>query len=330
VSPPPVIADAAPEPRLLVSSSATLGRSSGARESVAPAVGDNAFVGIGFIIASTVFFAGSDVAAKLLTHTIPPVEIAWMRYVVFCLMVLPAVAWTGGRRGLATTRLPIQILRALGMVSSAVVFMVALGHLPVAEATAINFVSPIFITALSIPLLGEKVGLRRWIAAAVGLAGVLIVVQPGGASFQLAALLPAVSAAIWACSAILTRMMSSEKPEVTLAWSAIVGFAVLTVAAPYAWVTPNATEIWYGLLMGVGSTIGHWLLVLGYRRAGASLLAPFSYTQLVWASGLGFLVFGAVPGLWTLVGGAVIAASGLYTAHRERVRAQMERFGKAV
>jgi drug/metabolite transporter (DMT)-like permease len=244
-------------------------------------------------------------------------------------MVFPSVAWRGGRRGLATTRLPMQILRALGMVSSAVVFMVALGHLPVAEATAINFVSPIFITALSIPLLGEKVGLRRWIAAAVGLAGVLIVVQPGGASFQLAALLPAVSAAIWACSAILTRLMSSEKPEVTLAWSAIIGFVALTVAVPYAWVTPNAMELWYGLIMGVGSTIGHWLLVLGYRRAGASLLAPFSYTQLVWASGLGFLVFGAIPGLWTLVGGAVIAASGLYTAHRERVRAQMERSAKA-
>jgi drug/metabolite transporter (DMT)-like permease len=323
-----VIADAAVEPRLVAPSSAPLVKAHAARANGA-AVGDNAFLGIGFIIASTVFFAGSDVAAKLLTHTIPPVEIAWMRYVVFCLMVLPAVAWTGGRRGLATTRLPMQILRALGMVSSAVVFMVALGHLPVAEATAINFVSPIFITALSIPLLGEKVGLRRWIAAAVGLAGVLIVVQPGGASFQLAALLPAVSAAIWACSAILTRLMSSEKPEVTLAWSAIVGFVALTVAVPYAWVTPNAMELWYGLIMGVGSTIGHWLLVLGYRRAGASLLAPFSYTQLVWASGLGFLVFSAIPGLWTLVGGAVIAASGLYTAHRERVRAQMERSAKA-
>ncbi|GGH31530.1 DMT transporter permease [Alsobacter metallidurans] len=319
MSPPPIVSDAVDARSLGV-----------AAFPVAPArapaaSGDNVALGIAYIVGSTVFFSAGDIAAKMLTATIPAVEIAWMRYVVLCALVLPAVFWMGGAKRLATTRMQFHILRGLGMVISSLVFMVALAHMPVAEATAINFVSPIFITALSIPLLGEKVGMRRWIAAAVGLTGVIIVVQPGGASFQLAALLPAASAAIWAFTAILTRLMSDERPEATLAWSGIVGLVTLSMALPFAWVTPTGAEIGYALLMGVGSTVGHWLLVLGYRRAGASLLAPFTYVQLLWASAFGFLVFGALPGASTLLGGAVIAASGLYTAHRERVRARMAR-----
>lgn len=320
MSPPPVIADAV-EPRTLTIAPRAIARASQATA----AAKDNPAIGIAYIVGSTLFFATGDVAAKMLTSTIPAVEIAWMRYVVFCAMVLPPLFWLGGARGLATRRLPQQALRGLGMVSSSVVFIVALAHMPAAEATAINFVSPIFITALSIPMLGEKVGMRRWIAAAVGLAGVMIVVQPGGSSFQIAALLPAASAAIWAVTAILTRMMSSEKPEVTLGWSGVVGLAVLTVAVPYGWVTPTGTEMLWGLLMGVGSTIGHSMLVLGYRKAAASVLAPFSYTQLVFASAFGFLVFGSVPGAATVLGGLIIAASGLYTAHRERVRAKLSK-----
>lgn len=147
------------------------------------------------------------------------------------------------------------------MAGSSVLFILGLGSLPVAEATAINFISPIFITALSIPLLGEKVGLRRWAAAAVGFLGVMLVVQPGGAAFQLAALLPMGAALVWAVAAIATRLMSADRPEATLAWSAVVGLIALTAFVPFHWRTPTAGGIGIAVLMGAFSTVGHWLII---------------------------------------------------------------------
>ena len=178
-----------------------------------------------------------------------------------------------------TPRLRLQIIRALAVAGSAVLFILGLGHLQVAEATAINFISPIFITALSIPLLGEKVGVRRWAAAAVGFLGVMLVVQPGGSAFQLAALLPIGAALGWAMAAIATRLMSSERSEATLAWSAMIGLIALTAFVPFHWRTPTAGELGLAVLMGSFSTMGHWLIILAYRKAAVSTIAPFSYVS---------------------------------------------------
>jgi drug/metabolite transporter (DMT)-like permease len=286
---------------------------------------DATFVAIGIAVLSTIFFAMGDIAAKVLTGTLPAIEVTWLRYVVFCLIVVPTVFVTRGARAMHTPRLRLQIIRALAVAGSSVLFILGLGHLQVAEATAINFISPIFITALSIPLLGEKVGIRRWAAAAVGFLGVMLVVQPGGSAFQVAALLPIGAALAWAVAAIATRLMSSERPEATLAWSATIGLIALTAFVPFNWRTPTAGEIGLAVVMGTFSTMGHWLIILAYRKAAASTIAPFSYVQLLFAGLLGFGVFGTIPGAMTLVGGAVIAASGLYTAHRERIRAREAR-----
>ncbi|QRM35797.1 DMT family transporter (plasmid) [Microvirga sp. VF16] len=290
---------------------------------------DTTFAAIGLAVIATVFFAMGDVAAKVLTGTLPAIEVTWLRYLVFCLVVVPTVFVARGVKALHTPRLRLQIIRALAVAGSAVLFILGLGHLPVAEATAINFISPIFITALSIPLLGETVGLRRWAAAAVGFLGVMLVVQPGGSAFQVAALLPIGAALAWAVAAIATRLMSSEKPEATLAWSAVIGLLALTAFVPFHWRTPTAGEIGLAVLMGSCSTTGHWLIILAYRKAAASIIAPFSYVQLLFAGLLGFGVFGTVPGGMTLAGGTVIAASGLYTAHRERIRAREARLAAA-
>jgi drug/metabolite transporter (DMT)-like permease len=290
---------------------------------------DATFAAIGLALLSTVFFAMGDVAAKVLTDTLPAIEVTWLRYVVFCLVVVPTVLIARGTRAMHTPRRRLQIIRALAVAGSSVLFILGLGHLQVAEATAINFISPIFITALSIPLLGEKVGIRRWAAAAVGFLGVMLVVQPGGSAFQVAALLPIGAALSWAVAAIATRLMSSERPETTLAWSAVIGLIALTAFVPFHWRTPTAGQIGLAVLMGGFSTIGHWLIILAYRKAAASTIAPFSYVQLLFAGLLGFGVFGTVPGAMTLVGGAVIAASGLYTAHRERIRAREARLAAA-
>jgi drug/metabolite transporter (DMT)-like permease len=288
-------------------------------------VADGALPAIGLIVASTLFFSAGDIAAKLMMATLPPVQVTWMRYVVFLALIAPAALAAQGPSALHTRRPGLQVLRGLAVVLSSLFFMLGLGSLPVAETTAINFMSPVFITALSIPLLGEKVGVRRWAAAFVGFLGVMVVVRPGSDAFQVAALFPVGAAMVWAGAAIATRIMSGERPETTLAWSAAVGVAVLTVMVPFQWRAPGGWEMLLAVLTGVGSTLGHWLLVQAYRKAPASVLAPFSYVQLVFASLFGYAAFGDLPGPYTFLGGAIIAASGLYTANRERIRAREAR-----
>jgi drug/metabolite transporter (DMT)-like permease len=290
---------------------------------------DNPLRGVPLLVAAVTIFSVSDALAKHLGQFLPPVEVAWMRYATFLLLTLAPALRAGP--AIFRSRAPaLQILRGLALVGSALSFMAALRFLPLAEATAINFVSPIFITALSIPILGEVVGVRRWAAVAVGLAGVLVIVRPGGGAYGAEVLLPVLTAASWALAVVATRKMAgADRPATTLFWSAAVGFAVLSALLPFDFVAPSASQIGLGLLLGLIASAGQWLIVLAYRHAGASVLAPFSYFQLLSSALLGFLAFGAVPDRWTLFGAGVIAASGLYTAHRERVRAK-ERAGRGL
>ena len=277
------------------------------------------------LVASTIFFSVSDAITKELAENLPPVEVAWLRYGTFVVLVVPLLMMNGGATLLRSQRPGLQVLRGVGMIGSTVFFTTGLRFLPIADATAIYFISPILIMALSILFLGETVGWRRWLAAFVGLGGVLIVIRPGTGAFDAAALLPVLSASSWAAAAIVTRKMSGRDHSLTtLAYSAIVGFVGLSAAMPFIWVTPTWEQIGLGLCIGVISTIGHWFVIQAYRCGDASMLAPFSYVQLIWAGALGYLVFSAVPDFWTIVGAAIIAASGLYTAYRERVRAQAQ------
>ncbi|WP_201831334.1 DMT family transporter [Microvirga zambiensis] len=282
--------------------------------------------GILFLITSTVVFSVADVITKQLASTLPPPEVAWMRYVTFAAIIIPLVLIKGGPALLRSQRPGLQVLRGLGMVGSSIMFIQSLPHLPVADATAIFFVSPILIMALSVLFLGEAVGWRRWTAAAIGLIGVLIIVRPGTGAFQSAAFLPILSASSWAVGAVVTRKISGDQALTTLAYSASVGSIVLSVLMPFNWVTPNGIEIALGLCMGILFAIGHWLVVLAYRHGNASLIAPFSYVQLIWAGTLGYLVFGTLPDSWTITGAAIIVTSGFYTAYRERLRALQQKF----
>lgn len=280
--------------------------------------------GIALLVASTFFFSGADVLTKVLASSLPVIEIAWIRYVTFTLLILPVLLSSGVAQATRSRRPGLQLVRGLATVVSALLFSASLPLLAVADATAINFVSPILITALSIPLLGEVVGWRRWTAAVIGLLGVLIVVRPGSGAFEAAAILPLLAAGSWAGAAVVTRMMSgTDRPITTLAYSAFVGTAVLSLMVPFVWVVPAWSDLGLGVCIGILSTAGHWLVVLAYRHAAASRVAPFSYVQLIWAGALGFVVFGSVPDAWTVVGAGVIVLSGLYTAHRERVRGRV-------
>lgn len=292
---------------------------------------DEPMRGIRLLLASISLFSVSDALAKRLAETLPVVEIAWLRYLAFVALALLPLMRRGGS-SLLRSRVPgLQMLRGFSVVGSALMFISALQHLPLAEATAINFVSPAFVTLLSVPVLGERVGWRRWTALAVGMVGMLIIVRPGSDVFSPAALLPVFSSAAWACAVVVTRRMGmTDPPATTLLWTAGVGFVVLTIlmatgilfGGPGRVIQPDAGQVGLGLLIGVVSSVAQYLVVLAYRAAPASVLAPFSYVQLLFSGLLGFIMFGTVPDRWTVLGACVIAASGLYTVHRERVRAR--------
>ena len=280
---------------------------------------DRPFKGILLLMGSTVFLATSDAMAKYLAKSLPPIEIAWLRFAMFVLIM--AVVLIRHPRALKSLNPGIQTVRALAMLTSSLFFITGLQYLPIAEASATAFIAPIFVTGLSIAFLGEKVGRRRWIATLVGLAGVMIIVRPGTAAFHPAAILPILSALGWACTLVLTRRISGGDSVITtMSYTAIVCFMVLSAFVPLYWVTPTWQQVAIGACIGIAATTGHWIVVLAFRYADASVLAPFSYSQLVWVTLLGFAMFSEVPDVWTIAGAAVIIASGLYTAHRERVR----------
>jgi drug/metabolite transporter (DMT)-like permease len=282
---------------------------------------DRPLRGILLIVGSTLFLASSDAMAKYLSRSLPAVEIGWIRFLVFVLILLPIVLAPSSGNVMRSTRPLLQVFRGLGLLCSSIFFIIGLSYLPIAEAAATGFIAPVFVTGLSIVFLAEKVGIRRWIATIAGLVGVLVIVRPGTSAFHPAALFPILSALGWAVALVLTRKITgADRAITTMAFSAIVGFLIMSVLAPFYWVTPNWQQIALGVGIGVSSTVGHWIVVQAFRFADASVLAPFSYIQLVWVTLLGYFVFGEVPDAWTFGGAGIIICSGVYTAHRERIR----------
>ncbi|HVY15646.1 MAG TPA: DMT family transporter [Rhodopila sp.] len=265
-------------------------------------------------------FAGSDTISKYLSGSFPIFEFIWIRYVLFLAMAV-VLAHRQGSRSLHPNNVGLQVLRGFCVVGSSVLFVYGARSMNIAQATTINFLSPMLVTVLSIPLLRETVGLRRWAAVVAGLIGMLIVVRPGLGGFQPAALFGVASAFCWASALIITRMISNtDTAQTTVLWSAGIGAGILTLLLPLEAVWPEPWQLGLSLFMGLIASGGQWLVILAHRHAAASVLAPFFYTQLLWVTGLGFLVFGNLPDTWTLAGAGVIVASGLYTAHRERLR----------
>lgn len=281
---------------------------------------DNFLRGAPIMLLATVLFSISDVLAKYVTQTVPPVELAAIRYGVFVL--LAAIPFLRSRRPSMRSRRPaLQVLRGVGVVGSAVFFILSLGTLPMAEATAVNFVTPLLITVLAIPVLGEVVKPQGWVAVAVGFVGMLIVVRPGLGGFHPAAGFVLLSSLLWCMAMLVTRRLAGiDRTEVTLLWTAASGFGLLMLALPF-FLQPLSLRL-FGvcLFVGVVASAGQWFALLAFRQARASALAPLTYVQLLWSSGLGWLVFGAVPDRWVVLGAAVIAGSGLYVLQLERRR----------
>ncbi|HUL06973.1 MAG TPA: DMT family transporter [Candidatus Acidoferrum sp.] len=270
-------------------------------------------LGVGFS------FTVLDATAKHLTQSLPVMEIAWGRY-LFHLAVLPL--FLGGqslRSAFRSTRPGLQILRSTLLLGSTVFFFVAVKYIPLADATAIGFVSPLLVTGLSVPILGEQVGIRRWAAVIIGFASVLLIIRPGFGMVHWAMTLPLLTASCFSLYQITTRILSrSDSALTTYFFSATVGLAVTTACLPTLWVTPTFWE-WVSLIfLGGAGGFSHYLLIRAFAIAPASLLAPFAYAQLIWSTTIGYLWFGDFPDLWTIGGGVLISLSGLYVLYRER------------
>ncbi len=257
--------------------------------------------------------------SKYLTQGYSPVEIAWVRYVVLLICLVPAVVAAGPSRALATPNPGLQIVRGLGMLGSTLAFILALASMPIADATVIGFLSPLMVAAASMPMLGERVGMQRWLAVLAGFVGVLVVVQPGTASFRWTALYAVLAAVSWALAFVLTRQArASDTSLVMLGYTGLVGTAITTLALPFVWVWPSPVDWLVMLAAALCYTVAQWLIVLALRFASAAVVAPFSYSQLIWASLIGAAFFGTTPDLATVVGSAIIIASGLFVWHHER------------
>ncbi len=298
-----------------------------AERSAASRAADSRALGHGILLMllTMVFFVAADAIAKYLTRSYPVIEVTWGRFVFHLALLLPFFA---ARRNLAVMRtgqLRLQLTRSLLQIGSTVIYFSAIALLPLATATVIAFAQPLLLTAFSVPLLGEKVGPRRWSAVLVGFLGVLIIVRPGGGAAlgvsHWAMLLPLATAAISSFYQIATRLVARTDPvETSLFFTAASGAAIATVAVPFVWQTPDLAGWGLMIATGVLAGAGHYCIINAFKRAPASVLAPFSFTQLIWATALGYLVFGDLPDRATLVGGAIIVGSGLYVFYRESVR----------
>lgn len=276
--------------------------------------------GILWMLLTTFCFICMDTLAKHLSQSYPVPQVVWARY-VFQVLILALFLGPRLPRALRSRRLGMQLGRSLCLLGATVLFFTALSFIQLAEAGAIMFVAPLIVTALSVPLLGERVGPRRWASVLVGFLGALVIIRPGTGAMQATALFALGGASCYALYQITTRLLAGQDPPLTtLAYSAGAGAVATSLAVPFFWATPDAAG-WLAMsAMGLAACIGHFALIKAFESAPAATVSPFGYSALLWATLFGFVVFGELPDLWTVVGALIIAASGLYIVHRERVK----------
>jgi drug/metabolite transporter (DMT)-like permease len=282
--------------------------------------------GIALMCGAVATFSCLDTTGKYLLQYMDPLQIVWARYFGAFLLAFIFLNPITKPKMLTTTRPFMQVGRSALLLGSTALNFFALRYLQLDEALAILFSTPFLVALLCGPLLGEWVGWRRWTAISVGFFGVLLVARPGFGGLHPAALLSLGSAVCYALYVISTRVLShSDSSETTLFYSNLVGAVAMLPVIPLVWTTPNSVLV-VGLMVLIGAlgSGGHYLLIRGHRLAPASTLAPFIYTQMVWTTTLGFLVFGDVPHRWTIVGGLIVVSSGLYLLNRERKVGKVE------
>ena len=259
-------------------------------------------------------FAMLETIAKLLSQTYPVPLIVWFRYVThFCLMLL-LLGPRYGSRLIRTNNPKAQIIRALLLMGSTLLYFTALSGLPLATAKSISFISPLLVTIFALWFLKEHVSLGRWIAVVVGLLGVLLVISPSG-KFNWYFGLPLMAAVCYSLYQIMTRRFSAtEHPVTTLFYTGFVGSIVISLIVPMFWMTPQIRDLPLFLFLGFAGAFGHFMLIKAMELEDASFLSPLTYVQLVWVTLLGYFTFDHLPTNVGFVGMAIIVGAGLYVA----------------
>ena len=281
---------------------------------------DRPLVGILLLVAAMSVVPFMDAIAKHLSGHIPVLQVVWARYFVHFCLILPIVLLRYGPRQLLPRRPVLQLVRGALLLASTVLFFAAISWMPLADALALVFVSPLIVTALSPWVLGETVGLRRRLAVVVGFCGALLIIRPGFGRLQWPALQALSAGSVFGLYLLSTRRLAgSAPPLVTLTYTAAVGALLMSFVMPAVWVPPSPSDLGAMALMGTVAAGGHFLLIKSFDYAPASLLAPFTYSEIVMTTLLGFVFFGDFPQVWTWAGIAIVIGSGIYISLRERV-----------
>lgn len=271
---------------------------------------------VGFVCYST-----SDMLAKVLTQSMNPLQVAWLRQLGLLTGVLILLAIKGPQ--LLRSQHPwLQVARGLTVVAAAASFLTSLAYVPLADATAVTFVAPFMVTALAAFFLGERIGLNRWIAVGLGFVGTLIIIRPGMSAFHPAIFLSLVSAAAFAIRQILSRQLSgTDSTATTVAYTALTAALILSLPLPFIWSSP--ADGWQLLMMFAIAFIascGELTMIKALDLGEAVVLSPLQYTLILWSTIWGFLIFAQLPDGWTFAGTTLIVASGIYSIYRETRR----------
>lgn len=284
--------------------------------SVKPA--DRPTLGIVLMLGALFLFVMMDSAIKASVKDLPVLQVLWARFLFHMIVVAAALAAMGRRLPPRTGAPRLQVIRSLCLAAANLFFTAALVHVPLAECVAIGFVSPLIVTLLAARMLKERVGWQRWTGILVGFAGVLVIIRPGAGVTHPAALFVLVTAIVFAVYSVLTRRLAGvDDAFTTIFHTGVAATVVTTLIVPFVWVWPSAGQWALLLVLGTLGGIGHFLLILAYQRAQASVLAPFAYTQIVWATLAGWFLFGELPDAVALIGALVVSAGGLFVLWTE-------------
>lgn len=267
-------------------------------------------------------FAAVDAGAKLLTEGLHPIQITWTRQLGLLLGAVFLISYHG-RSILRTSHPRLQVLRGAMAVGSATLFIVGVTYVPLADAVAVTFVAPFLVTVLGALILREPVGWRRWIAVGLGFLGTLIVIRPGMGVIHPAAFFVLIAAISFAFRQIISRALAdTDKTATTVVYTAIVGSALLTLPLPWVWITPDREQLVILLGIALLAGVAEVCVIKALEVAMAVVVAPIHYSMMIWGTFYGFMVFGQLPDMWTVIGAAVIISTGLYTLRREYLLSQ--------
>jgi drug/metabolite transporter (DMT)-like permease len=280
--------------------------------------------GIGLMVLGIFLFCCNDALGKWLLATYSVWQMLLIRSIAALLLLAPLI-WREGAAGIAAVPRPgLQIARVALSVLESIMFFWAVTYLPLADAVTFYLAAPIYVTALSALVLREPVGWRRWSAVGVGFVGVLIALRPSTAMLTWPAMIALTGSMFFAVFLILTRTLRGTSDTVMVSGTFVAMVVVSGAVAPFAWVPPSARDFGLMALLGVVAMVAFACVNRSLKLAPASVAVPYQYTMIVWAIGLGYIVFGDVPDVWTLTGATIIAAAGLYILWREQIVTRRE------